>query len=223
MPTWPEVLVFLPFVSETTAVVGLAITSALIVLLSDWRMSLLALLVQYVLANVLLIHFIHAEIALFKFIVGAMLCPVLFISARRVLGAPAMRRIRWKGGVRVWAAHDVFGVGLPFRFLAVVLVGLMGYGLLQRFALAEVPAYLNFAVIWLCLMGLLTMMLTGRPLKSGTGLLTFLTGFELYYVTIERGLLITGLLGALHLMVAMALAYLIALQTPPAQEEKSQR
>jgi hypothetical protein len=222
MPSWPQVLVYLPFLSETTAVIGLVITSALIVMLSDWRLSLLTLLVQYILANVLLVQYIHAEVALFKFIVGAMLCPVLFMSARRVLVGPEFtHRSRWKGGVRVWTSHEVFGVGLPFRFLAVVLVGLFVYGLLQRFALTDVPVYLNFAVYWLGFMGLLTMMLTGRPLKTGLGLLTFMTGFELYYVTIERGLVITGLLGVLHLMVALSLAYLILFQTAPNEQVRT--
>ena len=219
MPSLPEVLVLLSFLSETSAVIGLVVTSSLIVLLRDWRLSLLALLVQYLLAAVLLIHFIHAEVALFKFIVGAMICPVLFLSARRAEGDMAgKRRTGWKGGVRVWVPRDVFGVGLPFRFLAVILVGLLVYGFLQRCALADVPSYLNFAVYWLGLMGLLTMMLTGRPLKVGLGLLTFMTAFELYYVTIERGLLVTGMLGVLHLIVALALAYLIALQSPARDE-----
>ncbi len=31
MPTWPQVLVYLPFLSETTAVIGLMVTSSLIV------------------------------------------------------------------------------------------------------------------------------------------------------------------------------------------------
>lgn len=216
MPSWPEVLALMPFLSETSAVLGLVLTSSLIVLLRDWRLTILSLLVQYVLVNVLLVHFIPAEIALFKFIVGAMLCPVLFMSRRRSeMDVPLRGRTRWKHGVRVRTTREVFGIGLSFRFLGIVLIGLMAYAFLQRFALSGVPLYLNFAVYWLSLMGLLTMMLSGHPLKAGAGLLTFLTGFELYYVTIERGLVVTGFLGILHLMVALALAYLIAMQTPP--------
>jgi len=219
MPSWPEVLALMPFLSETTAVVGLVVTSSLIVLLRDWRLSILALLIQYTLANVLLVHFIPAEISLFKFIVGAMICPILFVSRRRVdEQVNSARRVRWKGGVRVWASHEVFGVGLPFRFLAVVLVGLIAYGFLQRLALHGVPPYLNFAVYWLGLMGLLTMMLTGRPFRAGLGLLTFMTGFELYYVAIERGLVVTGVMGALQLMLALSLAYLISFPVPEASE-----
>jgi hypothetical protein len=220
MPSWSEVLVLLPFFSETSAVLGLVVTSTLIALLRDWRFSILILLVQYVLANVLLIHFVPAEIALFKFIVGAMICLILFVSARRAEKQSVLRRhIRWKGGVRVWAQPEVFGTGFPFRLLAVVLMGLIVFAFLQRFSLNGVSLFLNFAIYWLSLNGLLIMMLTGRPLKAGVGLLTFVTAFELYHVTVERGLVVTGLIGVLHLMVALSLAYLIIIRTVPVEEE----
>ena len=223
MPSWSEVLVLLPFFSETSAVMGLVVTSTLIVLLRDWRLSIILLLIQYIFANVLLIHFIPAEVALFKFIVGAMICPILFLSMSRVeRESVTTRHIRWKGGVRVWTQRGVFGVGFPFRLLTVVLVGLITYALLQRFALNGVSLPLNLAIYWLGLMGLLIMTLTGRPLKVGLGLLTFLTAFELYYVTIERGLIVTGLMGVLHLMVALSLAYLIVIRTRPVSEEMAE-
>lgn len=223
MPSWSEVLVLLPFFSETSAVLGLVVTSTLIVLLRDWRLSIVILLLQYILANVLLIHFIPAEIALFKFIVGAMICLVLFVSARRAERQMIVpRHVRWKGGVKVWAQPDVFGAGFPFRFLAVMLIALIVLAFLQRFALSGVSVLLNFAIYWLSLIGLLVMMLTGRPLKTGLGLLTFMTAFELYYVTVERGLVVTGLMGILHLMVALSLAYLIIVRTAPIEEETAE-
>lgn len=223
MPSWSEVLVLLPFFSETSAVVGLVVTSTLLVLLRDWRLSIILLLIQYIFANVLLIHFVPAEVALFKFIVGAMVCLVLFLSARRAeREAAPPRRIRWKGGVRVWTQRDVFGVGFPFRLLTVVLVGLITYAFLQRFTLNGVSLPLNFAIYWLGLIGVLIMTLTGRPLKVGVGLFTIMTAFELYYVTIERGLIVTGLMGVLHLMVALSLAYLIVMRTGPVSEEMAE-
>lgn len=213
MPSWSEVLVLLPFFSETTAVVGLVVTSTLIVLLYDWRFSILVLLLQYIFANVLLIHFIPAEIALFKFIVGAMICTVLFMSVRHAEAAIAVpRHIRWKGRVRVWAHHDVFSVGLPFRLLTAVLIGLITYTLLGKIPLKGVPLHLNFAVYWLGLIGLFIMMLSARPWKVGLGLLTFMTAFELYYVTLERGLVVTALMGVVHLVIALSLAYLIIMR-----------
>lgn len=213
MPSWSQVLVILPFLSETTAVVGLTGTSALLVLLYDWRLSLLILLLQYILANVLLIHFIPAEIALFKFIIGAMVCTVLFLSVRRAEAeATAPRSTRWKGGVRVWAHHEVFSVGLPFRLLTVVLLGLVVHTLLQRSPLQGVPPHLNFAIYWLGLVGLLIMMLSARPWKVGLGLLTFLTAFELYYVTLERGLFVTAMLGVLQMTIVLSLGYLIMMR-----------
>lgn len=213
MPSWSEVLILLPYFSETTAVVSLVVTSTLIVLLYDWRLSILVLLLQYLFVNMLLIHFIPAEIALFKFIVGAMICTILFTGVRRTEAEIATpRHVRWKGRVRVWAHHDVFSVGLPFRLLTAVLIGLIAYTLLQKIPMRGVPAHLNFAIYWLGLTGLLIMMLSVRPWKVGLGLLTFITAFELYYVTIERGLVVTALMGVFHLVIALSLAYLIIMR-----------
>ena len=223
MPSWSEVLALLPFFSETSAVAGLVVTSILIALLGDWRLSIMLLLIQYVFANVLWIHFVPAEVALFKFIVGAMVCLILFLSMRRAATESVPTRyIRWKGGVRVWAQRDVFSVGFPFRLLTVALTGLITYAFLQRFALTGVTLPLNVAIYWLGLIGLLIVTLTGRPLKVGLGLFTFITAFELYYVTIERGLVVTGLMGVLHLMVALSLAYLIDIPTGPVSEEMAE-
>ena len=219
MPSWSEVLVLLPYFSETAAVAGLVVTSTLIVLLYDWRLSMLVLLLQYIFANMLLIHFIPAEIALFKFVVGALTCTILFMGVRRTAAeAVPSRHVRWKGGVRVWAHHDVLSVGFSFRLLTVVLIGLIAYTLVQKVPMSGIPAYLNFAVYWLGLTGLLIMMLSVRPWKVGLGLLTFLTAFELYYVTIERGLVVTALIGVFHLVIALSLTYLIITRSAPLNE-----
>ncbi len=223
MPSWSEILVLLPFFSGTSAVLGLIITSAVLVLLQDWRLLIFVLLVQYAFANILLINFLPAEIALFKFIVGAMICLFLFTSVRRAVKETAPSRYtRWKGGVRVWAHRDVLGLWFPFRLLTVLLIGVVVYVFTQRFPLQGIPLHVNFAIYWLAFMGLLVVMLTVRPLKVGLGLLTFLIAFELYYVTIERGLVVTGLLGVLHLMVALATAYLIIAQAGLVSEETAE-
>ena len=53
----------------------------------------------------------------------------------------------------------------------------------------------NTAVFWLILAGLTTLTLTEDPLKVGHGLFTALTGFELYYATVEKSPVAHGALG----------------------------
>ncbi len=54
MPSLNEVLNQLQFVSRELAVLGLFVTGGMIVLVRDWRASLLALLGQYLLAGLIL-------------------------------------------------------------------------------------------------------------------------------------------------------------------------
>jgi hypothetical protein len=64
------------------------------------------------------------------------------------------------------------------------------------------------AVYWLILAGLVTLVLTEDPMRVGHGLFTALTGFDLYYTTLEKSLLLTGLWGAVNLLIALAIGYL---------------
>jgi hypothetical protein len=45
-------------------------------------------------------------------------------------------------------------------------------------------------------------------MQVGIGLLTFLSGFDLFYVALEPSLAVAGLMGAVNLLVALAVAYL---------------
>jgi hypothetical protein len=67
-------------------------------------------------------------------------------------------------------------------------------------------------------LGLLHLGLTSQPFRVVLGLLTVLSGFEILYAAVESSILITGLLAAVTLGLAMLGAYLI---TAPTLEETS--
>jgi len=71
----------------------------------------------------------------------------------------------------------------------------------------------------LTLSGLLILILTEDPLKIGQGLLTAIIGFELWYTTLERSLLIVGLWGAVNLLLALAIGYLMAVRGVKLEED----
>ena len=50
--------------------------------------------------------------------------------------------------------------------------------------------------------------LSETPMQVGFGLLTFLSGFDLFYVALEPSLAVAGLLGAVSFIIALATAYL---------------
>jgi hypothetical protein len=87
-------------------------------------------------------------------------------------------------------------------------MGLVVSSLLKSYPLPEVPRDIGFACYWLALVGLLVMILTAEPLKTGLGLLTFIAGFELFYTGLESSLSLVGFLGIVNLLMALAIAYL---------------
>ncbi len=64
--------------------IGLIVAAALLVMLVNWRLLILALGVQYLLVGLMLTRVVPLELAAVKALVGVMICPVLFITARRV-------------------------------------------------------------------------------------------------------------------------------------------
>jgi hypothetical protein len=57
------------------------------------------------------------------------------------------------------------------------------------------------------------------PMQVGLGLLTFLSGFDLFYVALEPSLAVAGLLGGVSFLIALATAYLRTVQAAGAAGE----
>ena len=65
------------------AVAGLILTAAVIFLSSHWRLSLAALLVQYLLVALTLTRLVQPELAIVRGLVGMLVVPILYMTARR--------------------------------------------------------------------------------------------------------------------------------------------
>jgi len=230
MPTLPDVLAKLSFLTTTPAIIGLVITASLIVIISDWRFSLAALSVQYVLVGLLLTRLIQPQVAVIKVLIGALVCIVLYLTARLVSGSseapPSEREDAEDGRSRRPASPTSKTRGetslpdLAFRLLAALFVGLAVYSLSKRYPLPEVPPDIGLACYWLASLGLLVLMLTEEPLKAGMGLLTLVTGFELFFSVLERSLSVVGFLGIANFLIALAIAYLAASRAELTPEER---
>jgi hypothetical protein len=194
MLTLPELLDQLQFISQEAALLGLFVTASVILIGRDWRSLILALLVQYILVGLVLSRLVRPDIATLKVLIGAFICPILFLSARQVSAA-----------------------GLAANLT--VLMILVAINLSNALALPGLPPSVNTAVYWLILAGLITLALTEDPIKVGHGLFTALVGFELFYATVESSLLLTGLWGAINLLIALAIGYLAVVQGTGLEEE----
>jgi hypothetical protein len=202
------------FSTLTTAdvLIGLTVTGAILVLISDWRLSLLAFTVQYLLVTVLLSTQVQLEVATVRLIAGGLVALILYISARRVRSR-MMRRARaigLKDGDQLAPPfeRDPFVIGLLFRFIAVVLVAVSVITTAAQTPFPNAPLLFWLVSLWLCSIGLLLIAITRNALKLGMGLLTFSAGFGILYVAIEPSRLFYGLLVILDLVLALSVAHL---------------
>jgi len=239
MPTLPEILSQLQFVTQEAALLGLFLTAGVILVGRDWRILILALLAQYILVGLILSRLVRPDIATLQVMIGAFICPILFLSARQVSqsslplvlsmnDSEGFRLAGWRRGFHVLVSlikgrdrgRRPPATGFMFRIFALLLMILVALTLSSSVPLPGLAPSVNAAVYWLVLAGLITLTLTEDPIKVGHGLFTVLTGFELFYATAERGLLLTGLWGAVNLLIALAIGYLIVIRGTGLEEER---
>lgn len=205
------------------AIIGLILTAAIIFLTSGWRLSLTALLVQYVLVGLTLTRFIKAEVAIVKILVGILAVSILYLSARRIQdGGEGPEEST--DGLQFFGLHlgwRTGPLGLPLRILALIMVSLAAihffddYRALLPILDADgslVPPDIAFVSMWLAAMGMIGLVLSGEPLRSATAVLTILTAFDLVYAMLEPRLSIVGFVATLSLMAALAFAYLVTVE-----------
>lgn len=211
------------FLAGVPSVVGLVLAAAIILVTSDWRLALSALLLQYIFLGITLTRFIQPEAALVRILTGVLVVPILYLSARQVGEPHNVRAVeagegRFLGLPMSWAAGPL---GLPLRVLTVFLAGLALIRFYPAYAtllppegasgLAVTPD-VAFVTLWLVVMGIMGVILSGEALRVGPAVLTILCGFDLVYAGLEQNLAIAGFFGALTLLAALAFSYLAAVQ-----------
>ncbi len=191
---------FLSSFSPKAIAVGLALAAGIVAAIGSWRLALLAFLAQYLLASLLLVQLIGLQVALTKALVGTSIFFALYLTAHQ-LSKGGWERIEGQSSPQ--AAFNS-----AFRLLAVLLVGLAVPSLAGRYPLPLVSPEMGLACYWLGSMGVLAAILREEPLRAGLGLLSFLLGFELFYVALEHSLSVLTLLGVIDLLIGLAIAYL---------------
>ncbi len=216
----PNILDFLDWLSFLQGAVGTIIvllTAAIIFIIRDWRISLLALALQYLVVGMLLSGVMLAYMAFMKTIVGLFITLMLYITARQVNWGKLPTDVSPKEAAQL-KQDPLIRLGpylLPtdslIRLFFGMAIGLTVVAISQR-SLLQLPVVsddLNAAIVGLIAFGLVGMSLTTEPLKAGLGLLMFMTGFELFYSSLEQSAAILMMLATLNLILTLAISYLV--------------
>jgi len=189
-----------PILQANIAVGLIILASIAILIFREWRWAVAALAVQYIGVVILVGQHWPVEMALTKMVVGWMSGTALGIT---MLGQKIPEE------ERSWPSSTVF------RLLAAAMVLMIVYSVAPKLAgwLPGVPILHAIGGLTLIGMGMLQLGMTARPFRVVIGLLTFLSGFEILYASVEFSVLVAGLLSGVSLGLALLGSYLISLSS----------
>jgi hypothetical protein len=203
------------FLAATPAVIGVFVTASLLIVSQDWRLNVIALTGQYFFLALLMTQVVRVEMAAVKGLIGWLVCLVVYLTeqqaqllARHSDGESNLSVQSWfTARVEGWRSHGI-SARAAFGFLTVLLVALTAYAVAVAIPLPQLPPGLTGVCYLLIGLGVLLLGLSKDPVRVGLGLLTFLSGFDLFYVALEPSLVVAGLLGSISLVIALGMAYL---------------
>ncbi len=210
MPTLADFVERMSFLAAMPAVAGIFITAGTLAISREWRLNVLALTAQYFFVVLLLTRTIRLEVAAVKGLIGWMICMVFYITERGASELVQSQAAELEESRRL--SRWVMSARTSFGLLAGILISVAAYTAALRLPLPQVPGDITLACYLLVGLGLLQIGLSEAPMQVGSGLLTFLAGFDLFYVALEPSLAVAGFLGAVSFLIALSAAYLRAAQ-----------
>lgn len=190
--------------ASVPAVLGIFLAGATIYLISEWRIRFLALIAQYFFIGILFVQIFDTrpEMAMLKILVGWLICGAFLISARF-----REQAVKEKGLWLRWSPN------VPFRLLLLSAMTVVAYLASQKYVLPFVSADLALACFML---GVLAMLFIGTEENdaavTGIGVLNLLAALDIFYSSREPGLLVTGLLVMVNLLIGLAISYLTVVE-----------
>lgn len=199
------------------------LAAAIVVVVWDWRVALLALAVQYLAAGLLFADVLDPRLAFVKLLVGMFICLMLYMTARQVnwgrrpadLTRAESSRLNAQRTVILWRFTVPVIHLIRLGLVAVVLVLVLTVGNRPDIQFAIIPNYVNLAIFGLAALGLLGMLISGEPLKAGMSFLLFMTGFELLYNALDQTVAMLALLAGANMAFTLVIAYLTQMRHAP--------
>lgn len=192
------------------AVLIFFITSAGLLIVRDWRWSIILLAIQYFGMFILILQHWPLGMASVKLVAGWMSAAILGMT-RSGLPADALDDDGiWPRG----RLFRVFMAGMVVMIVAAVTPGV-------DTVMADVGYPVTAASLLLIGIGLLHLGFTSYILRVVIGLMTVLSGFEILYSAVEGSVLVAGLLAVINLGLALVGAYLLIAEDAPEEEAES--
>jgi hypothetical protein len=192
------------------AVLVILVTSVGLLLIRDWRLSIIFLAVQYLGMFMLVLQHWPLGMASVKMVAGWMAAAILGMT-RSGLSTPGVDE------------ESVWPRGRLFRLFAAAIVGLIVSA--STPGVSTIMADAGFAVtggsLLLIGMGLLHLGITVSILRVTIGLMTVLSGFEILYSAVEGSVLVAALLAIINLGLALAGSYLLIASSSSEEEIES--
>jgi hypothetical protein len=180
------------------AVVLLIITSAGLLLVRDWRWSIILLAVQYLGMFVLTLQHWPIGMASVKVVAGWMSAAILGMTRSGLSNEDPQDESTWPRG----RLFRLFAAVIILLIVAVVTPSV-------DHIMADAGFPVTNGSLLLIGMGLLHLGITARILPVTIGLMTVLAGFEILYSAVEGSVLVAALLAIINLGLALVGSYLI--------------
>ena len=197
------------------------ITGAGIYLINVWRIRFLILIAQYFFVGILFARIFDTrpEMALLKILVGWLICGAFLISARVRANAIAREQARKQSEMPDGGAHIAsqrpfrWASNLPFRILSLIVMTVVAYLAAEKYPLPFVSADLALACFILIILAVLFIGTEENDVMIvGVGVLNLLAALDIFYSAQDPGLLVTGLLVMVNLLVGLAISYLAVVE-----------
>ena len=180
------------------AVILLVITSIGLLLIRDWRWSILCLAVQYLGMFALILQQWPLSMASVKVIAGWMSAAILGMTRSGLSEEDPEEESTGPRG----RLFRLFAAAIVLLIVAVVTPGVDNI-------MADAGLPVTNGSLLLIGMGLLHLGITSRILPVIIGLMTVLAGFEILYASVERSVLVAALLAVINLGLALVGSYLM--------------
>lgn len=190
------------------AVVIILVTATGLLIVRDWRWSIILLAVQYLCMFILTLQHWPLGMASVKLVAGWMSAAILGMTRSNFAAQDFEETGIWPRG----RLFRLFAAGMILLIVSVVTPKV-------DTVMADAGYAVTGGSLLLIGMGLLHLGVTSHILRVVIGLMTVLSGFEILYSTVEGSILVAALLAVINLGLALVGGYLLIASNAPEEVE----